>query len=94
MTSGAAISVGAASTVVLVQGTSDQLAVEALAERRGRNLLAEGISLVAMGGATNIGRYLEIYGPRGVNIGLAGLCDEAEVAYFGADFPVPASAPT
>ncbi|MEP7021335.1 MAG: TOPRIM nucleotidyl transferase/hydrolase domain-containing protein [Pseudonocardiales bacterium] len=81
MTSGAAISPGAA-TVVLVEGTSDQLAVEALAARRGRNLLAEEISVLAMGGATNIGRYLEIYGPRGLNIGLAGLCDEAEVGVF------------
>lgn len=41
-------------TVVLVEGVSDKSAIEALAERRGRNLAAEGISIVAMGGATNI----------------------------------------
>lgn len=79
MTSGSAISVGAATTVVFVEGASDQLAVDTLAERRGLNLLAAGICVVAMGGATNIGHFLEIYGPHGMNIGLAGLCDEAEI---------------
>src|SRR6266508_626609 len=37
--------------VVLVEGISDQFALEALAERRGRNLDAEGISVVPIGGA-------------------------------------------
>src|SRR5256885_11004275 len=30
-----------------------------------RDLRAEGIDVVPMGGATNIGRFLEIYGPNG-----------------------------
>jgi len=38
-----------ARTVVLVEGTSDQLALAALAKRRDRDLDAEGISVVAMG---------------------------------------------
>ncbi|HEU5157423.1 MAG TPA: TOPRIM nucleotidyl transferase/hydrolase domain-containing protein [Streptosporangiaceae bacterium] len=65
-------------TVVLVEGVSDKSAVEALAERRGRNLAAEGISVVAMGGATNIGTYIRELGPPGRDLRLAGLCDLGE----------------
>jgi hypothetical protein len=68
--------------VILVEGTSDQRALEALAERRGRDLAAEGVSIVAMGGAQAIGRFLEQYGPRGLNVRLAGLCDAAEERDF------------
>jgi OLD-like protein len=71
-----------AHTVVLVEGVSDRSAIEALAERRGRNLAAEGISLVAMGGATNIGRYAGTFGPSGRNLRLAGLCDVGEEGAF------------
>jgi hypothetical protein len=63
---------------VLVEGISDQRALEALARRRGRNLDAEGISIVPIGGAQAIGRFLERFGPRGLNVRLAGLCDSAE----------------
>ncbi len=69
-------------TVVLVEGTSDQVALEALAARRGRNLAADGVSIVAMGGATNVGRFLDRYGPWGFDVGLAGLCDAAEEGAF------------
>jgi hypothetical protein len=71
-----------APTVVLVEGVSDQLALEALAARRGRNLHAEGISVVAMGGAHNIGRFLDLLGPRGLDVRLAGLCDAGEEGDF------------
>src|SRR6266566_1254517 len=71
-----------AGTVVLVEGISDQMAVEALAERRGRNLDAEGISVVPIGGATNIGHFLDLFGPRGLDVRLAGLCDAAEEGAF------------
>jgi hypothetical protein len=64
--------------VVLVEGISDQLALEALAERRGRNLDEEGVSIVPIGGAQAIGRFLERFGPRGLDVRLAGLCDAAE----------------
>jgi hypothetical protein len=67
---------------VLVEGISDQRALEALARRRGRNLAAEGISIVPIGGAQAIGRFLERLGPRGLNVRLAGLCDAAEERYF------------
>ncbi|WP_214104716.1 TOPRIM nucleotidyl transferase/hydrolase domain-containing protein [Acrocarpospora catenulata] len=69
-------------TVVLVEGVSDKSAIEALAERRGRNLAAEGISLVAMGGATNIGTYAGKLGPPGRNLRLAGLYDAGEEGAF------------
>jgi hypothetical protein len=63
---------------VLVEGVSDRLAVEALAARRGRDLVAEGVAVVAMGGAHSIGRFLDRFGPRGLDLRLAGLCDAGE----------------
>jgi hypothetical protein len=71
-----------ARAVVLVEGISDQRALEALAERLGRSLEAEGISIVPMGGAQAIGRFLDLFGPRGLDVRLAGLCDAAEESEF------------
>jgi len=71
-----------ARAVVLVEGFSDQLALEALARRRGRHLDADGVSIVPMGGATNIGHFLNLFGPDGFNVRLAGLCDLGEEADF------------
>jgi hypothetical protein len=68
--------------VVLVEGISDRSALEALAQRRGRDLAAEGISVVPIGGAQAIGRFLDIFGPRGLDVRLAGLCDAAEERNF------------
>ncbi|HVD47591.1 MAG TPA: ATP-dependent endonuclease [Candidatus Limnocylindria bacterium] len=69
-------------SVVLVEGVSDQLALEALARRRGRNLDVEGISVVPIGGTKNIGSFLDRFGPRGLNLRLAGMCDAAEQGDF------------
>jgi Overcoming lysogenization defect protein-like, TOPRIM domain len=71
-----------ARAVVLVEGISDQCALEALAERRGRDLNAEGIFIAAIGGAQAIGRFLELFGPQGLGVRLAGLCDAAEEGDF------------
>jgi hypothetical protein len=68
--------------VVLVEGISDQRALEALAERRGRDLAAESVSVVPIGGAQAIGRFLRTYGPAGLGLRLAGLCDEGEELHF------------
>jgi hypothetical protein len=68
--------------VVLVEGTSDAVALETLAERHDRNLDAEGIVIVPMGGAQSIGRFLAHYGPGGLDVRLAGLCDAGEEAEF------------
>ncbi len=71
-----------ARTVVIVEGVSDRVALEALAERRGRNLHAEGIAIAPMGGAQSIGRFLDLFGPRGLDVELAGLCDAGEEGDF------------
>ena len=68
--------------VVLVEGISDQRALEALAERRGRNLDAEGVSIVPIGGAQAIGKFLEQLGPNGLDLRLGGLYDAAEEGDF------------
>ena len=68
--------------VVLVEGISDRVALEALAERRGRDLDAEGISVVPIGGAQAIGRFLDRFGPQGLDVRLAGLCDAGEESDF------------
>jgi hypothetical protein len=65
---------------VLVEGTSDLVAIEALAEKRGRDLDADGVSLVPIGGAQAIGRFLDHFVPKGLK--LAGLCDAAEEGEF------------
>jgi OLD-like protein len=70
--------VATASAVVLVEGVSDQVALETLAGRRGRDLDAERISIVPMGGAQAIGRFLGLYGPQGLDLRLAGLYDAGE----------------
>jgi len=68
--------------VVLVEGVSDQHALEALAHRRGRNLDTEGIAIVPIGGTKNIGTFLYRFGPQGLDVRLAGLCDAAEEGDF------------
>ena len=71
-----------AQAAVLVEGVSDQLALQALARRRGRNLDAERVSIVPMGGATNIRTFLHRFGPQGFDLKVAGLCDAAEEGDF------------
>ena len=68
--------------VVLVEGFSDQVALETLAKRRGRELAAERVAVVPIGGAQAIGRFLDHFGPRGLDVTLAGLCDIAEEDEF------------
>jgi hypothetical protein len=69
-------------SAVLVEGKSDGAAVEALARRQGHDLEAEGVSIVPIGGYGNVGRFLERYGPAGLNIRLAGLYDAPEERHF------------
>jgi hypothetical protein len=70
-----------ARAVILVEGRSDQAALDSLALRRGWDLTAEGIGVVPMGGITNIGKFAQALGPRGLGVRLAGLCDAAEEPY-------------
>jgi hypothetical protein len=67
---------------VLVEGVSDKVAVEALAERRGLNLDAEGISIVSIGGAQSIRRFIEQFRAHALEGRLAGLVDAAEEPHF------------
>ena len=68
--------------VVLVEGMSDRRAVEALARRHGRDLESEGIAVVPIGGAQAIGAFLERFGPHGLGLTLAGLCDAGEEGHY------------
>jgi Overcoming lysogenization defect protein-like, TOPRIM domain len=74
-------SVGRSRKVVLVEGRSDKAALEVLAHRRGVVLGPAGICVVAMGGATSIGRFLDLLGPRGLDVKLGGLCDAGQEGY-------------
>lgn len=64
--------------VIVVEGLSDRHAVEALARRRGRDLVAEGIAVIDMAGVTNTFRYLEALGPHGADLAIRGLYDVGE----------------
>lgn len=67
---------------VLLEGPSDVAAVDALAASRGRDLAAEGVCVLAMGGAMSVGRFTSLLGPPGLGLRLTGLCDEAEYPYY------------
>jgi hypothetical protein len=69
-------------TALLVEGSSDRVAVETLAARRGRDLASEGISVIPLGGAGNIRSALARYGPEGLGVTLAGLYDAGEEEWF------------
>jgi hypothetical protein len=69
-------------TVVLVEGPSDVNAVNALAAKYGRDLVGEGICVLAMGGAMGVGQYARFLGPSGLRLHLTGLCDEQERDYY------------
>ncbi|MBJ6630595.1 TOPRIM nucleotidyl transferase/hydrolase domain-containing protein [Streptomyces sp. I5] len=69
-------------TAVLLEGFSDAAAVGALAARDGRDLAAEGVCVLPMGGAMNVGRFSALLGPRGLGLRLTGLCDEGEFGYY------------
>jgi hypothetical protein len=68
--------------VILVEGVSDRRAVEALAGRRGRDLEAECVGVVPIGGAQAIDRFLQRLGPGRSGIRLAGLVDAGEEGHY------------
>jgi predicted ATP-dependent endonuclease of OLD family len=61
--------------VVLVEGDSDEIALETLATRLGRDLAAEGVELISMRGVTNVGAYLQRFA---TNLSVVVMCDERE----------------
>ena len=64
--------------VVLVEGESDRLAVQRLAERHGRDLDAEDVHVLPIGGATNIRAEIARFG----GVPVVGLCDAGEERYY------------
>jgi hypothetical protein len=75
--------------VVLVEGVSDRIALEAVAARRGRDLDAEQIAIVPIGGAHAIGASLERF--RAVRA--VGLCDAGEEHVFRRALDLPPDGP-
>ncbi|WP_245828578.1 TOPRIM nucleotidyl transferase/hydrolase domain-containing protein [Micromonospora avicenniae] len=74
--------VESAVAVVLVEGISDQAALETAAMGRGRDLEAEGVVIVPMGGAHAIGHFLARLAPLAPGVRRAGLCDMREEVVF------------
>ena len=74
--------VSRAPTVVLVEGVSDRVALLTLATRRARDLDAEGVLVLPIGGAQRVGGILTelLAHERGGR--LAGLCDVGEEGVF------------
>ena len=84
-----------ARALVLVEGESDRVALHTLARRLGRDLEREGVEVVDLAGATNVGRWLEDLAATGASPALAGLYDAPEERFFrrglerGGRGPVP-----
>src|SRR5215217_5215668 len=70
-----------ARTVVLVEGLSDRIALEVLADRHGRDLADEGVAIVPTGGATAVGAFAARFLDRGLHV--AGLYDVGERRVVG-----------
>ncbi|MDM7853853.1 TOPRIM nucleotidyl transferase/hydrolase domain-containing protein [Cellulomonas alba] len=81
-TARASTRIGAATVVLLVEGISDQAAVEAAALGRGRDLRAERVVVVPVGGAHAAGRFLRAVGPLDPGTLVLGLCDAPEADVF------------
>ncbi len=65
-------------SVILVEGITDRIAVEAVAAKLGRDLPAEGVEIVPIGGAQAIRRAATQYGSEQI----VGLCDVGEEGWF------------
>ena len=62
--------------VILVEGISDRIALEALAVRLGRDPAAAGVEIVSMDGVTNLRAYLDRFAASRVIV----MCDDRESA--------------
>ena len=69
--------------IVLVEGITDQIAVETLAARCGIDLLHDGVVVAPMGGAHAIDTFLDAIGRRAnAAASMSGLCDRREAPVF------------
>src|SRR5215831_19195797 len=83
--------VEAVRSVVVVEGQSDKVALETLARRLGRDLHAERVSVVPVGGAQAIGRVLDDYGSRGTELRSRGSATRGKSASSDVRSSAPAS---
>jgi hypothetical protein len=83
-----------ANTAVLVEGWSDQAAVETLAHRLGLSLRAMAVVVLPMGGATNACQFAARFGAQGLRLRLAGLYDMPEERHFLRALRADAGTPT
>ena len=67
------------STVVLVEGVTDELALSLAARRLGRDLAGEGVAILPTNGAHAMGRHLRRLASEQPRTGVAGLYDEGEL---------------
>ena len=65
-------------TIVLVEGVTDELALTLAARRSGRDLEAEGVSVIPINGVHAIGRFLKQLAAEEPQANLVGLYDEGE----------------
>jgi NAD(P)-dependent dehydrogenase (short-subunit alcohol dehydrogenase family) len=68
----------APTTVILVEGVSDQIAIETLARAEGRDVETWETAVVPTGGAQGIGRYAARFGPAGDGLRVVVMCDAGE----------------
>jgi hypothetical protein len=68
--------------VILVEGVTDVSAVQAMARRAGRDLDAEGVAVVSLGGGGGLEAQLRLLGPAGLGLELLGLCDVDHEAHW------------
>jgi hypothetical protein len=71
-----------AGSIVVVEGESDRVTLQALAVRRGLDLQRAGVEVSVLGGAQAIGPYLRAYRDGGGRRCLSGLYDAGEEAVF------------
>ena len=71
-----------AGTVIIVEGQSDKVALETLAQRRASGNAGAGVVIMAIGGAHAIGRFLVTWRRERSEVVLRGLCDEREEPDF------------
>ena len=64
--------------VILVEGITDRIALEAVARKLGRDLGADGVAIVSIGGAQAIRRAAALHDDEHV----VGLCDAPEARWF------------
>ena len=71
-------------TIVIVEGATDKLALTLAARRLGRDIEAEDLAIIPIGGAHAIPRYLAELAGEHSQVRIAGLCDEGEEGVFRA----------